>query len=117
VALTLAAIGLYGVIAYNVAQRTREFGVRIAIGAQPRDISQLVLRSGSRLIALGIAIGLIGAVISARLIQSFLFGVSQYDPFTYAAVATILFAIALLATWLPARRATQVDPIAALRAE
>ncbi len=117
VALVLAGLGLYGVISYNVAQRTREFGVRIAIGAGPREILRLVLGSGSRLIAAGLVLGLLGAALGTRVIQSLLFGVSAHDPLTFALVAVVLAAVALLATWLPARRATRVDPLIALRAE
>jgi ABC-type antimicrobial peptide transport system permease subunit len=117
VALALASIGLYGVLAYDVAQRSREFGVRIALGAGPREIIRLVLGAGTRLIAAGLALGLGGAALVTRLIQSFLFGIGAHDPLTFAAVAAALGAVALLATWLPARRATRVDPIVALRAE
>jgi len=117
VALALASIGLYGVIAYNVAQRTREFGVRIAIGASPRQILGLVMSHGSRLIGAGLAAGLGGAFLTTQLMQSLLFGIGERDPLTFAAVAALLAAVALVATWLPARRATQVDPIVALRTE
>jgi putative ABC transport system permease protein len=117
VALALAGIGLYGVIAYNVAQRTREFGVRIAIGAGPREILRLVLGHGSRLIAAGLALGLVGAFLTTQLMQTLLFGIDERDPLTFAAVTVLLAAVALVATWLPARRATQVDPMIALRAD
>jgi ABC-type antimicrobial peptide transport system permease subunit len=117
VALALASVGLYGVIAYQVAQRTREFGVRIAIGAGPREILALVLGQGSRLVAAGLALGLGGAFLTTQLLQSLLFGIDERDPMTFVAVAVLLAAVALLAIWLPARRATQVDPIIALRAE
>jgi predicted permease len=117
VALALASVGLYGVIAYQVAQRTREFGVRIAIGAGPREILALVLGQGSRLVAAGLALGLGGAFLTTQLLQSLLFGIDERDPLTFVAVAVLLAAVALLAIWLPARRATQVDPIIALRTE
>ena len=116
-AVTLAAIGVYGVIAYAVAQRTREIGVRVAIGARMRDVVGLVLRGGLRLALLGISIGVAGAFAATRLMSSMLFGVDPADPTTLAAVATALLAIALFACWLPARRAAGIDPTEALRHE
>jgi ABC-type antimicrobial peptide transport system permease subunit len=117
VALTLAVVGLYGVIAYDVAQRTREFGVRIALGATARNILQLVVRQGLALIALGIVLGLGAALIGAQLIDSMLFGVSPHDPATLVAITVLLGSVALLACLVPAHRATRVDPMTALRAE
>ena len=116
-ALTLAAIGVYGVIAYAVAQRTREIGVRVAVGARMRDVVRLVVRGGLRLALLGVGIGLAGAFAATRLMGSMLYGVAPADPATLAAVALALFAAALFACWLPARRAARVDPIEALRHE
>jgi len=117
VALLLASIGLYGVISYGVAQRTREFGVRLSIGASRRDIVSMVLNQGSRLIGVGLLIGLLGALFSARLFQSLLFGIGARDPFTFAGVIILLGAVATLACLIPALRAADVDPIVALRDE
>jgi putative ABC transport system permease protein len=116
-ALLLAAVGLYGVLSYSVGQRTREFGVRLAIGATPRTLLTHVLRGGFRLAALGLAFGLAGALLLARLMQSLLYDVSPYDPISIGAAAVLLLAVGLFACWLPARRATRVDPVIALRAE
>lgn len=117
VALLLASIGLYGVISYGVAQRTREFGVRLSIGASRRDITSMVLGQGSRLIAAGLAIGLIGALLSTRLFETMLFGVGERDPLTFAFVIVLLGAVSVMACVVPARRAAGVDPLAALREE
>jgi putative ABC transport system permease protein len=117
IALVLAAIGIYGVMAYSVNQRTHEIGVRMALGAMPRDVLRLILASGARIIGLGILLGTIGALISTRLIGTLLFSVSPYDPVSYLGIIVILSAIALFACWMPARRATKVNPIVALRAE
>jgi putative ABC transport system permease protein len=116
-AVTLAAIGVYGVIAYTVAQRTREIGVRVAVGARMRDVVRLVLGGGLRLALLGIGIGLAGAFAATRLMSVMLYGVAPADPATLAAVAAMLLATALFACWLPARRAARVDPTEALRHE
>jgi putative ABC transport system permease protein len=116
-ALTLAAIGIYGVASYVAALRTREIGIRIAVGADRARIRALVLRRGSTPIAAGLAAGLILAAIAARLATAFLRGVSAHDPFTYSAVAALLATVALAATWIPATRAAHVDPIRALRQE
>jgi putative ABC transport system permease protein len=117
VALALAVIGLYGVIAYGVAQRTREFGVRLALGAGARHILELVLREGILLIGLGLLVGLGGAFAAARFVQAMLFGVGATDPLTFGAIAVLLAAVALAACLIPARRATRVDPVVALRSE
>ncbi len=116
-ALLLAAIGLYGLIAYNVELRTREFGIRTALGASPRELLSLVLREGAMLIAAGIALGLTGALVTARLFQGMIFDTSVHDPTVFLAVPLVLAVIAALACWLPARRAAKVDPMIALRAE
>ncbi|HEY4588380.1 MAG TPA: ABC transporter permease [Thermoanaerobaculia bacterium] len=116
-ALVLSAAGLYGVISYLVAQRTREIGVRMALGAQTRDVTRLVLRQGARLTAAGIGLGLLGALAFTRVLASLLYGVSARDPLTFTGIAALLAAVALLATWLPARRAARVEPIVAIRRE
>jgi predicted permease len=116
-ALLLAGIGLYGLIAYSVAQRTREFGIRFALGAQVRDVLRLVLGQGVKLTALGLVLGLLGAAAVARLMQTLLFHTTAYDPLVFCVVVFVLGAIGLLAALLPALRATKADPVAALRAE
>ncbi len=116
-ALFLAAIGLYGVIAFSVAQRTREIGVRVALGAQHRDVLRLVMRRGILLIGTGLAIGIAAALALGGVVAGLLYGVKPADPATLLAVALFLAAVAVLATYLPARRATRVDPMVALRAE
>ncbi|MDT7603526.1 MAG: hypothetical protein QOF61_1523 [Acidobacteriota bacterium] len=116
-ALALASVGIYGVVAYSVVQRTREFGIRIALGAQARDILRLVLGRGSLPIAAGLALGLISGVVLTRFLSSFFYDLSTTDPLTFAAAATLLAAIALAACLIPARRATRVDPMIALRDE
>ena len=117
VALILSAIGIYGVLAYAVASRTGELGVRMAIGAQKQDILGLVLKQGGRLAAVGLGIGLVGSFALTRMMQAQLFGVSASDPLTFVVVIAVLGAVALLACWLPARRAAAVNPIEALRYE
>jgi predicted permease len=117
VALLLAALGIYGVMAHSVAQRTHEIGVRMAVGAHARDVLSLVLREGGRLAGLGAALGLAAALALTRLLESLLFGVSPTDPASFAAVIAFLFACALLGCWLPARRAARIDPVIALRYE
>ena len=117
VALVLTVVGLYGVMSYSVAQRTNEIGIRLALGAQSRDVLLMIVKQGSTLILLGLVIGLGGAYVLTRLIASFLFGVTAKDPFTFAAVAVLLAIVGLLACYVPALRATKVDPIDALRSE
>jgi putative ABC transport system permease protein len=116
-ALLLAAIGLYGLIAYSVAQRTREFGIRYALGAQVRDVLRLVMGQGARLTALGLVLGLLATAAVARLMETLLFRTKAYDPLVFIGVAFVLAVIGLLAALLPALRATKADPVAALRAE
>jgi putative ABC transport system permease protein len=116
-ALLLASIGMYGVISYSTMQRTPEIGIRMALGAQPRNVLAMVLTHGARLAALGIAIGVAAALAMSHLLSSFLFGVPPADPATFAAVALVLSAVALFACYIPARRAMRVDPAVALRHE
>ena len=116
-AMLLAAIGIYGVISYSVAQRTHEMGVRAALGASTWDQVRLVLGSGLSLTAIGLAIGALGALGLTQLLASLLFGVSPRDPSTLVLVAAILAAVALAACYIPARRATRIDPMIALRYE
>ncbi len=117
IALFLAAVGLYGVVAYAVSQRTREIGVRMAIGAQAWDVCRLVLGGGMRLALAGVAVGTAAALALARLVASLLFEVTPFDPLSYAATALLLLAVAALACYVPASRAMRLDPLAALREE
>ena len=116
-AVVLAAVGVYGLISFSVAQRTREIGIRVALGAQSRQVMAPVLREGVGLALTGIAIGIAASLAATRLLAEFLFGVEPTDPMTYTAVALLLLAIALVASYIPSRRALRVDPITALRAE
>jgi putative ABC transport system permease protein len=116
-ALILAVIGIYGVIAYSVTQRTHEIGIRLALGAERRDVLSLVLRQGMRLTGIGVLAGLAGAFALTRLMHGLLFGISPTDLLTFAAIPLLLTGVALLACWLPARRATKVDPLIGLRHE
>ena len=117
VALLLAIVGIYGVIAYIAARRTREVGLRMALGAEPRDVARLFVRHGGVLAGLGIVLGVGGAAALSRLMSSLLFGVSPTDPLTYAVVSVGLAAVAVVAGYLPARRASRVDPVVALRSD
>jgi ABC-type antimicrobial peptide transport system permease subunit len=116
-AIVLAGIGLYSVIAYNVTQRTHELGVRVALGAQPRDVIGLVVVDGLRLALIGVGIGTVVALWAGRWVKPLLFDVSPRDPFVFVLVATVLVAVAAVASWLPAKRASRVDPNVALRSE
>jgi len=115
--LLLTAVGIYGVTAYIVAQRTREFGVRMALGARGRDVMKLVIRQGTWLVLTGVFIGMAASLAVSRLLKSFLFGLSATDPMTFGIIPLLLAAVALLACYVPARRATKVDPMIALRSE
>ena len=117
VALLLAALGVYGVMAYGVTRRTQEIGVRLALGAQPAEVMALVLRQGMVTVGIGLAFGLAGTLILARLLRSLLFEISPTDPVTIAAVIFILAGVAVLACSLPACRAARIDPMVALRYE
>jgi predicted permease len=116
-ALVMASTGLYGTVSYSVAQRTREVGIRLSLGASRSDVVRLLLAGGLRLVVIGAALGLVAALLLARLLQGLLFGIRAIDPVTFLAVPMVLLAVAFLAAWLPARRAGNVDPQTALRSE
>jgi putative ABC transport system permease protein len=116
-ALILAAVGIYGVVSYTTAQRTHEFGVRLALGASTGDVLKLVVGQGLTLVLIGIGIGLAAAFLLTRVMSSLLFEVTSTDPVTYVSISILLAAVALFACWIPARRATTVDPMVALRQE
>jgi ABC-type antimicrobial peptide transport system permease subunit len=116
-ALLLGVVGIYGVIAYSVSQRTREIGIRMALGARTQTLTGMFVRQGMRLTGIGVAFGVITAIVVVRLMSSLLFKVSPMDPFTYVAVCAGLLVPAWLACYVPSRRAAAVDPVEALRAE
>jgi len=114
-ALFLAAIGIYGVMSYSVTQRTREIGIRLALGAQSRDVIRLIAAQGMKMALIGVGAGLIGAYAMTRFVETLLYEVSAADPLTLAVAISLLIAVAALACWIPVRRATKVDPLVALR--
>jgi ABC-type antimicrobial peptide transport system permease subunit len=116
-ALLLAAIGIYGVLAYTVGQRTREIGIRMALGARPPEVIRMVLWQGMKFILAGAVIGIVGALALSRVLAQLVYGVSTTDPLVFSVVPVILLAVALCAGYIPALRATRIDPIHALRAE
>jgi putative ABC transport system permease protein len=116
IALVLASLGIYGVMTYHVTQRSQEMGIRMALGARAGQIHAMVVREGMTLCALGLAIGIGGAILLSSLLESLLFGVGKTDVVSYVAAGGVLAGVALAACWLPARRATRVDPLKALRA-
>ena len=116
-ALLLATIGLYGVVSYAVATRSREVGIRMSLGADPRSVVRLLMRGGMKLVAVGGVIGLVLSALSAQLLGGLLYGVKASDPIAFGLVPVVLGAVALLAAWIPARRASSVNPVQALKAE
>jgi putative ABC transport system permease protein len=117
VALLMASVGLYGVISYLVGQQTQEFGIRLALGAQPANLLLLVLSQGLKMTLGGVTLGLLAALGLTRMLAQMLYGVSAVDPLTFGLIALLLIGVALSACWLPARRATKIDPMVALRHE
>jgi ABC-type antimicrobial peptide transport system permease subunit len=117
VALLLACLGIYGVTAHAVARRTREIGIRMALGGAPRDVLRLVVGQGMRLAVVGLGLGIAAALASTRLMNKLLFGIRPNDPVTFVTITLLLVGVALVATWIPARRAIRTDPTTALRTE
>jgi len=115
VALVLAAVGIYGVMSYSVAQQTREIGIRMALGAQRSDVLKMTITQGLKLVGLGLAIGLAAAFILTRVMATLLFGISATDPFTFITISFVLLVVAMLASYIPSVRAMRVDPMVALR--
>ena len=116
-ALLLGVVGLYGAIAYSVSTRTHEIGIRVALGAESEDVLEMVVRGGFKLAGFGVGIGIVAALVSTRYLANLLYGIKPTDPPTFATVALLLMAVALLASYIPARQATKVDPMVALRYE
>jgi ABC-type antimicrobial peptide transport system permease subunit len=116
-ALILGIVGLYAVIAYSVSRRTREIGVRMALGAERKNVVLMILNEAGKMVTLGVLVGLLASIGVSRLVASMLFGVSSCDPLTFACVGVVLSAVALVACYIPARRAAMVDPMVALRYE
>jgi ABC-type antimicrobial peptide transport system permease subunit len=117
VALSLAAIGIYGIMSYAVNRRTREIGIRMALGGAPADVLRLVVGQGMRLAIVGLSLGIVAALGSTRMMDKLLFGIRPNDPVTFVTITLLLVGVALLATWIPARRAVRTDPTTALRTE
>ena len=116
-ALIIAAVGIAGVLAFSVSARTNEIGIRMSLGAAPARVQRMILGEGGVLLALGLVLGLLGALLAARAIQGLLFGVAPYDPATFGAVALVMAVIGIAASWIPALRASRVDPVVTMRAQ